>query len=82
MKSGFKKSVNGRGKFTNQRGGSSWSDVPRDLYPLEEKILSFITVDAVDGDASTLEAGVEFKERSVVSLIHHKTLINMLKKIY
>ncbi|KAI8120493.1 hypothetical protein CVS40_8307 [Lucilia cuprina] len=63
LKSGVKKSVNARRKFINQTGGGSWSDVPRDLNPLEEKILAIITIDAVDGDASTPEAGVEFKER-------------------
>lgn len=46
----------------NQTGGGSWSDVPRDLNPLEEKILQIITVDAVDGDACTPESGVELPE--------------------
>ena len=76
------KSVSGRRKFINQTGGGSWSDVPRDFNSLEEKILSIIIVDAVDGDASTPEAGVEFKERPVVSFIRHKTLVTMLTNVF
>ena len=82
MKSGIKKNVNGRQKFINQTSGGSWSDVPRDLNLLEEKIFSIITIDAVDRDASTPEAGVKFKERPVVRLIRHKTLIIVLTNFF
>ncbi|XP_055842626.1 uncharacterized protein LOC129909577 [Episyrphus balteatus] len=57
IKSGVKKQASAYKSFLNQTGGGSITDGPRQLNDFEEKVLSIITNDAVDGDASTPELG-------------------------
>ena len=55
IKSGVKKQASAYKSFLNQKGGGSITDGPRQLNDFEEKVLSIITNDDVDGDASTPE---------------------------
>ncbi|XP_075149071.1 uncharacterized protein LOC142223084 [Haematobia irritans] len=67
LKSGVKSIMSKRRMFMNQTGGGSFHDAPRDLNHLEEKILSIITIDAVDGDGRTPESGL-YTDESMLSI--------------
>lgn len=59
----------------NKTGGGSQTDIPRDLSPLEEQILSIITTDAVDGDSRTPESGFADLKFEVTMCISYKNCI-------
>ncbi|XP_055912751.1 uncharacterized protein LOC129946547 isoform X2 [Eupeodes corollae] len=59
IKSSVKKQASEQRAFMNKTGGGSVVDRPRPLSDMDEKVLSIITIDAVDGDGSTPELGIE-----------------------
>ncbi|XP_055911585.1 uncharacterized protein LOC129945732 [Eupeodes corollae] len=59
IKSSVKKQASEQRAFMNKIGGGSVVDRPRPLSDMDEKVLSIITIDAVDGDGSTPELGIE-----------------------